>query len=1208
MSLQENLHNYLFPIGTVIDGTYIVQPFSAKSEYMSGGFAFIQKVHHLEWDLDLAVKSPKPKAIQTQDGLEKYENECLSWLKLSLHPNIVTCYQIRRIGEIPRLFFEYIKDGSVRDWIVNGRLYVGGPSTAVRRILDIAIQMGWGLVHAHQQEINHLDIKPANVMMGNNKAKLTDFGLATVINQDGDSTLCDGISPAYCSPEQFESFKQYVIGRKQGLDFDKIRELTLNLEPVTFKSDIWSFGVALFAMFYGVFPQNYSGQLTDVVYQKYVQGTLSGGHLLIPKQLQDLLEACLQKLPEMRPESMQTVVDELLSIYNSICHKSYGHRQPKIKVVSPEYYCNHGASLIALNQTERALDSFDQGIRINPWHIPCFYNKLLTKWHIGEITDIEIQKSIADLIENTPDDPQVYYAEGYIQGELGNLQAAELSFDKAKQLENSNGTPLRPYNQIPFSIRDEYQKYGNCDLYPQTNNPNSTYNAWTDKDEKLVLLRHSQGNFSLYNLKKAATTHRFPNDLCKEVQTDYFIAKTFDNSCLLRCNLHDICILELLFEEDETKSLDNEFSDINQIKKIEMFPLQWGTGIIAFDALKKIECVVQHNKIDIIDYIKGVDIGQLLGHNTDIRVLYVSNDGKWLVSSAANNSLRLWNLNTFKCTQTFTITSSSVSTNDPIINLWMDKNNRFVCAMTRHNKFYYWNVSLLCNYSDEIRAHLMMCYLGSSEELTNEYEELHRHMRHAMKEAEAGNLGKTLQIIERMKKYGEWKNYRMDPVIQQKLYWIGRHTYRNALQKILPFTPYRFYNKIITCGTSVHGLYSVYGDKDGFIHCFRTSNTKEEVKEIDDNPPDRVINGGQEYTSFTLKAHTQPLVDIDITSDGRYAVSTSNDANVCVWNMEKQRLSKKILGKFYQPTRVRFTPEGNAIIVCTKNGIISIVDSSRAYVFRQIRGHSGAINDIAISLDARYIVTGGDDRKINIRDMNTFSLIRTFECQDSEITRVQISPDMQYVYAGNRRGQLLIYNVDRSEKTPAYILEGHNAEITALCPLLDSNWLITGSKDKTIRIWDLKTHQCMYIIDNTGVPLNIITDKTNFCMMAVTNENTIRQWELVWNYTYPRPLESIAKVDRLLRVVCGYYLLHNYISVHGTNFKSEEFFGPRSLDHAILPGLKQIDLPKIYIDHIVNDMEYYGYGIIQNVNIQDHIKSFFKNWPGLLCINADNDI
>src|SRR6266851_2154727 len=91
----------------------------------------------------------------------------------------MSCYYVRRLGGIPRVFAEYVEGGSLKDWIDSGKLYEGGAEQARERILDIAIQFAWGLHYAHEQGLIHQDVKPANVMMTpDGTAKVSDVGLA----------------------------------------------------------------------------------------------------------------------------------------------------------------------------------------------------------------------------------------------------------------------------------------------------------------------------------------------------------------------------------------------------------------------------------------------------------------------------------------------------------------------------------------------------------------------------------------------------------------------------------------------------------------------------------------------------------------------------------------------------------------------------------------------------------------------------------------------------------------------------------------------------------------------------------------------------------------------------------------------------------------------------------------------------------------------
>lgn len=201
----------IWKVGDILlDGIYEVLPLNSTQIYAEGGVGVVHRVRHREWDIDLAVKSPKPGSIQTEAGKQNFERECQTWIELGLHTNIVTCYLVRRIDGIPRLFTELVTDGTLRDWIQDGRLYEGGKEVALERILDIAIQIAWGLEYAHQQGVLHLDVKPSNMMMSGTTAKVTDFGLAKVVSSLDKTGLttdsCEGMTPSYCSPEQYEAF------------------------------------------------------------------------------------------------------------------------------------------------------------------------------------------------------------------------------------------------------------------------------------------------------------------------------------------------------------------------------------------------------------------------------------------------------------------------------------------------------------------------------------------------------------------------------------------------------------------------------------------------------------------------------------------------------------------------------------------------------------------------------------------------------------------------------------------------------------------------------------------------------------------------------------------------------------------------------------------------------------------------------------------
>eukprot|EP00928_Gymnodinium_smaydae_P070017 TRINITY_DN53967_c0_g1_i1.p1 TRINITY_DN53967_c0_g1~~TRINITY_DN53967_c0_g1_i1.p1 ORF type:complete len:405 (-),score=84.84 TRINITY_DN53967_c0_g1_i1:484-1698(-) len=146
--------------------------------------------------------------------------------KLGNHPNCIKFYDCYLNDQLFYIVLE-LCSGSLMDKLVKSE------QVSRKDLIDAFTQMLKGIAHSHSVGIAHRDVKPDNFLYGVKDTatvlKLCDFGLAAEIPAKGGLREVCGTAP-YMSPEMLNN-----------LSYDG-------------KTDVWSFGVVAYLMFYGKYP------------------------------------------------------------------------------------------------------------------------------------------------------------------------------------------------------------------------------------------------------------------------------------------------------------------------------------------------------------------------------------------------------------------------------------------------------------------------------------------------------------------------------------------------------------------------------------------------------------------------------------------------------------------------------------------------------------------------------------------------------------------------------------------------------------------------------------------------------------------------------------------------------------------------------------------------------------------------------------------
>jgi serine/threonine protein kinase len=294
-------------------GQLLLDDFEVQQVLGQGGMGKVYLVHSQTTGMEFAVKHA---LIKDDNSRQNFLSELQTWVDLPEHPHIAACRFFRTIGDEIAIFAEYISGGTLADWIRDRRL------TTLEQILDVAIQFAWGLQALHEHGLIHQDVKPGNVLMTSEGiAKVTDFGLARARLRDSDGQVHSpspasnghsvlvsfgGMTPAYCSPEQAAK------------------------QPLSRKTDIWSWGISVLDMFCGQ-PSCLYGQTAGESLEAYFQeGTLDQELPRMPVEMTMVLGKCFQPKQEHRWNSMSEAADALMQLYQKIFGRTYPRHTPLI--------------------------------------------------------------------------------------------------------------------------------------------------------------------------------------------------------------------------------------------------------------------------------------------------------------------------------------------------------------------------------------------------------------------------------------------------------------------------------------------------------------------------------------------------------------------------------------------------------------------------------------------------------------------------------------------------------------------------------------------------------------------------------------------------------------------------------------------------------------------------------------------------------------
>ena len=291
------------------------------------------------------------------------------------------------------------------------------------------------------------------------------------------------------------------------------------------------------------------------------------------------------------------------------------------------------------------------------------------------------------------------------------------------------------------------------------------------------------------------------------------------------------------------------------------------------------------------------------------------------------------------------------------------------------------------------------------------------------------------------------------------------------------------------CLSKINKLITSYTNSS-FLNCdfkFQKQSLKEYTKK--NNQEIKKLKQIDKYEiKQKLSGHSKAVFHISKIDDNTI-VSCSEDAKIIIWDLKTNKPKNILTGYNGRVNSVIFAKEKNKLISCSVDSTIKIWDISTCEDISTIKAHKNNVTSLILLKEDKLISCGWDGK---IKEWNLIDSREILDITTSirTIGSLELLNGDKFCCAAFNN--ILIFSL--TNKSLVNKLIGHSESINCIATDKKTK-LVSGSDDKTIRIWNTDNGECEQIIKghSDSVYCLIILKNGNIC--SGSQDKTIKIWE-----------------------------------------------------------------------------------------------------------------
>ncbi|CAD7699969.1 unnamed protein product [Ostreobium quekettii] len=229
-------------------------------------------------------------------------------------------------------------------------------------------------------------------------------------------------------------------------------------------------------------------------------------------------------------------------------------------------------------------------------------------------------------------------------------------------------------------------------------------------------------------------------------------------------------------------------------------------------------------------------------------------------------------------------------------------------------------------------------------------------------------------------------------------------------------------------------------------------------------------------TTRTLKGHKNGINDVAWSQDCRYLCSASDDQTAMVWDAESGKQLSTLSGHSNFVFSIKFSPAGNLLVSGSFDETVRVWDARTSGIIRELPAHSDPVTSVDINQDGTTLVSSSFDGLVRIWDTSNGKCLRTVIDENHHpVSFTRFTPNGRYLLVATLNGQMALRNCEDNKIKKVY--RGYQNQMYCLVPAisctkgrLGGRWLVTGSEDNGICVWEINKRELCQKIEGRSSP------------------------------------------------------------------------------------------------------------------------------------------